>query len=253
MTVPQLPGATRNQALARGLHVLQMVVDEDAPLTGTEVARRLGVHQSSASRILATLTEIGYLRKNDAGAFAPDYGVFALASAATRVSLLRTARGPIEAFAADHPDFMLAMSMLWRDELIYLLRVRHGTETVTFWSGHFPFNVSVLALKLVLDLPEEEALEILRASRRRDGWGGDPAVVADTEEGVLAAARELLADDVLILENWLAPHHIAGAIDLVTPEPHPVALALVDVTGSVGPDKLKVLLHQARRAVEQSF
>jgi IclR family pca regulon transcriptional regulator len=252
--VTELPGAAHNQALARGLHALQMVVAEGVGLTGTEVARRLGIHQSSASRILATLIEGGYIRKDSSGAFVPDYGLFALALAAGRVQFLQAARGPLEEVAAEHPGVLLAMSVLWRDEMIYLLRTRARTETVTFWSGTFPLNVSILGLQLLLQLPEDEALRNLRADRARNGWGGDPAVVPSTEEGVLEAARAAVADDVLILQNWLYPGHIAGAIDVATPEPHPVALAVVDERGeTTPPDKLKLLLHQARRRVEQSF
>ncbi|CAM3281336.1 helix-turn-helix domain-containing protein [Occultella aeris] len=254
MSLPGIGGTSRNQALSRGLHVLKMVVDEEAPLTGSEVARRLGVHQSSASRILTTLSESGYIRKDTSGAFVPEYGVFALALAAGRVPFLRAARAPIEEIATEQPGVMLAMAVLWREELIYLLRARQGTETVTFWTGTWPLNVSILGLKLLLPLPEDDALRILRASRARYGWGGDPSVVPSTEAGVLAAARQAHSDDILVLQDWLYPGHIAGAIDVQTPEPHPVALAVVDDhDGAFTPDQLKLLLHQARRRIEQSF
>lgn len=247
------PPASRNQSLGRGLTVLRMLVDADEPLTGTEVARRLGVHQSSASRILATLSSTGYVRKDSSGRYVPDYGVFALASAASKAPLLRTVSKPALQFVRDYPQLMLAMAILYHDEMIYLLRVRHGLETLTFWSGTFPMSASSLGLRLLLDLPEQEALDILRASRRRSGWGGNPKVVPATEQGVLAKTRKLLRDDALILDRWYRPDHISGAIVVNTPEPHPVALALVDETGGTPAEKLRILLHQARRGIEQSF
>ena len=248
-----LPGAGSNQALARGLHILRMLVDEGEPMTATEVARRTGVHQSSASRILATLTEVGYVRKNDQGRFVPDYGVLALGSATTRLPLISRPRAAFEQIVGEHPSLTVSMCMLWRDEMIYLLRATSGSEPLAFWSGGFPLNISTPGLRLLVDLPEADAVQILRASRQRFGWGGRPEIVPATEEGVLAKARTLVSDDVLILADWHRRHHIGGAIPIHTPEPHPVALALVDDSGDLEPDKLALMLHQARRTVEQGF
>ena len=248
-----LPGATSNQALARGLHILRMLVDEAEPMTATEVARRMGMHQSSASRILATLTEVGYVRKNVHGRFVSDYGVLALGSATTRLPLISRPRKAFEQIVGEHRHLTISMCMLWRDEMIYLLRATSGSEPLAFWSGGFPLNVSTPGLRLLVDLPEDDAIKILRASRQRFGWGGRPEIVPATEEAVLAEARGLVADDVLILADWVTERHIGGAIPISTPEPHPVALAIVDDTGELGPDKLALLLHQARRTVEQGF
>jgi IclR family pca regulon transcriptional regulator len=249
----QLPGATSNQALARGLHILRMLVDEGAPLTATEIARRMGLHQSSASRILATLTEAGYARKNSAGRFVPDYGVLALASATTRLPLISRARLAFDRFVEDNPTMSISMCMLWRDELIYLLRGRHGAEPLSFWSGGFPINISSPGLRLLVDLPEADAVQILAASRARHGWGGRPAIVPDTEAGVLAAARDLLKDDVLVLDGWYVEGKIGAAINLETPEPHPVSLAIVDDEDRLSADDFPILLHRARRDVERCF
>ncbi|TWD82569.1 DNA-binding IclR family transcriptional regulator [Kribbella amoyensis] len=246
------PGSGSNQALARGLHILRMLVDEGEPMTATEIARRIGMHQSSASRILATLGEVGYVRK-DQGRFAPDYGVLALGSATTRLPLIQRPRAAFEQLTAEHGDITMTMCMLWRDELLYLLRQTSGSEPLAFWTGAFPINVSAPGLRLLVDLPDEEALHILRMARQRNGWGGRPEIVPSTEEGLLAKARATVADDVLIMADWVVEGRTSGAIPLITPEPHPVALAIVDDVGALGPDRLALLLHKARRLVEQSF
>ncbi|SDT21805.1 helix-turn-helix domain-containing protein [Microlunatus soli] len=248
-----VPATTGSQALARGLHILRMLVDEGAPMTATEIARRVGLHQSSVSRILATLSEAGHVRKNDAGRFVPDYGVLALASATTRMPLLRRPRKVFEELIAEHPQIGVSMCMLWRDEMIYLLRARSGGEPLNYyWSGGFPLNISSPALRLLVDLDDADARAILAASRRRHGWGGRPGVAPATEEATLQAARGLLVDDVIILKGWYEPQLTGGAIAIETPEPHPVALALVD-DGRLSPERLTVLLHQARRRIERSF
>ncbi len=249
---PRLPGAGSNQALARGLHILRMLVDEGEPMTATEVARRVGLHQSSASRILKTLGEVGYVRKHQ-GRFAPDYGVIALGSATTRLPLITRPRAVFDQLTTEHRDITITMCMLWRDELLYLLRQTSGSESIAFWSGEFPINVSAPGCRLLVDLPDEEALHILRVARQRNGWGGRPEIVPPTEEGLLAKARAAVADDVLIMSNWVVEGRTSGAIPLVTPEPHPVALAIVDDAGTLGPERLVLLLHRARRLVEQTF
>lgn len=241
------PRWSSNQTLARGLHILRMLVDEAEPMTATEVARRMGVHQSSASRILATLSEVGYVRKNVYGRFVPDYGVLALGSATTRLPLISRPRQAFEQIVGEHQHLTISMCMLWRDEMIYLLRASSGSEPLAFWSGGFPLNASSPGLRLLVDLPEDDAVRILRASRQRFGWGGRPEIVPATEEAVLAKARTLVADDVLVLAEWVTERRIGGAIPISTPEPHPVALAIVDDAGELEPDKLTLLLHQARR------
>lgn len=250
----QLPGASSNQSLARGLHILRMLVDEGRPMTATEIAGRLGLHQSSGSRILATLTDVGYVRKNEHGRFVPDYGVLALASATTRLPLITKPRPVFDRFVIEHPRLSMSMCMLWRDELLYLLRVEHGSTPLTFWSGGFPINLSSPGLRLLVDLPDQDAIDILRASRRRFGWGGLEDVVPTTEEAVLSTARDLVADDVLILDGWQREGRLGGAIQIETTEPHPVALAIVDDDAEpVPPDRLRLLLHQMRREVERCF
>lgn len=249
----QVLGANNNQALARGLHILRMLIDEGEPMTATEIARRIGLHQSSASRILATLSDAGYVRKNGAGRFVPDYGVLALASATTRLPLISRPRRTFERFVDKHPGLIISMCMLWRDEMIYLLRARSGSEPLVYWSGGFPLNISSPALRLLVDLADEDAIRILAASRRRFGWGGRSEVVPATEQALLSEARRMVADDVLVISDWYPGQHIAGAIPIETPEPHPVSLAVVDDTGKLSPQRLTVLLHQVRREVERSF
>lgn len=246
-------GANNNQALARGLHILRMLVDEGEPMTATEIARRVGLHQSSASRILATLSETGYVRKNAAGRFEPDYGVPALAAATTRLPLITRPRGVFTAFVTRHRGMTITMCMLWGDEMIYLLRATSGSEPLAFWSVGFPLNISSPALRLLVDLDDDDAVDILAASRRRFGWGGEPDVVPATERALLSQARRMITDDVLLIRDWYPDQHVSGAIPIVTPEPHPVALAIVDETGAMSEDRLTVLLHQTRREVERSF
>jgi DNA-binding IclR family transcriptional regulator len=51
------------QSIERALFILESIMFNDEPVTGTELARRLGVHKSTVSHLTATLVEQGYLCK----------------------------------------------------------------------------------------------------------------------------------------------------------------------------------------------
>ncbi|MCG5221118.1 helix-turn-helix domain-containing protein [Streptosporangium sp. KLBMP 9127] len=243
--------SSNTSALARGLHVLRELVDEGSPLTATEIARRIGVHQSSVSRILATLTQVGYVRKTSDRRFAPDFGVLSLMSATTWFPLIRKPRAAMEAIASAHPGLDATLCVLWRGEMIYFLRTGGDIGTVDFGAG-FPVHLSAPGLRMLVDLPEDEALEILRQSRHRYGWPGTAAVPA-TEEDVLAFARVNVEHDVLVLPEWGFAGMVGAAIPVKTDEDHPVALALTGDVRIADPATLRLWLHDARRTVEAAL
>lgn len=244
-----LRGATHHQALARGLEVLRVLVDEGGPITGTEIARRVGLHQSSTSRILSTLTEVGYVRRTARG-FAPDFGVLSLASATSQFPLIRKPRAVMRKIAAGCGGLSPTLGMLWRNQMIYFLRTSERGETIDFWWSDFPIHLSAPGLRLLLDLPREQALEILRGSRQRFGWGGQPGVVPETEEAVLDLAARNLAHDVIVLRGWNRPGETGAAIPVEVDEDHPVALALTGPSDVADVPTLQLWLHDARRSVE---
>lgn len=252
--VVEVPGAASNQALARGLYVLRRLVESPRPMSATELARELGLHQSSISRVLATLGEAGYVRKNSRGQFVPDYGVITLAAETTRLPLLTRPIPVFDRLLQEHPTITVTTAMLWRSEIIYPVRSNSGGTVHTFdYTGMQVLNASAPGLRLLLDMPEEQALTLLEESRARRGWGGNQAVVPQDAATTLARARANLDHDVLILRSWYEPNQLSGAIPVRTSEPHPVALAIVVSDNSQTPDSLRLLLHQVRRDLEDAF
>lgn len=249
MTTEQFPTGGV-QSLARGLQVLRTLIDEGSPLTGTEIARRFGLHQSSISRVLATLAELGYVRKDASGKFVPDYGILTFAPAIPQFPLVVKPRATIEQIAAEHPGFTVHLCLLWRTEIIYLLRTAMNNETITFWGSPFPLHVSCPALRLLLDLPRAQATEILNASKDRLGWERTTPNVPASVPATLNAARKLLEHDVLILDEWYQLGGVGAAIPLSTDENLPVALAITGPTAEVDHATLRLWLHDARRRVE---
>ena len=51
------------QSIERALFILESIMFNNEPVTGTELARQLGVHKSTVSHLTATLVEKGYLCK----------------------------------------------------------------------------------------------------------------------------------------------------------------------------------------------
>lgn len=243
-------GASGNQSLARGLQMLRLLA-EYGPLTATDIASRLDIHQSSASRSLAALIATGYVRKGARGRFECSFGVLGLSDALAWQPFLAQLEAAVRASinSNDYPDITIAFSMLWQHDVLHLLRSRWG-RVHSLWNGGYPLNVSAPGLRLLIDLPGATAIAILDRSRERLGWGGRQGVVPKTAADTLALARDLLSDEVLLLDGWLRPHHATGAIMIRTPEPSPVALAIVDEAGHMGAAAHTLLLHRVRRDIE---
>lgn len=248
-------GGSTNQALARGLRVLRVLVEAGEPMTATQIAHQFGLHQSSISRILSTLTEGGYVRKTSKGKFAPGFGLLSLASATTgQFPLINRPRKALETLSRMCVDHTVSLGMLWNGQMTYFLRTSQHASTIDFWASDFPIHLSAPGLRLLLDLPREEAVAVLRHSRAQRGWHGVPDVVPPTEEGVLDWAAEHLAHDALVLRGWHQAHETGAAIPIDTPQGYQVALA---ITGKDRDDvddaTLRLWLHDGRRLVEAAL
>lgn len=249
---PEWDGA-HSKSLARGLTGLKILVDEGAPMTATELGRRVGLHQSSISRVLATLTGLGYVRKDDQGRFVPDYGGLSLASSTSLFPLIEQPRQALQQVADAHAGINVSLCIWWRGQLIYLLRAIRDVDMLELGRPSFPMNISSPGLRVLIDLPEGEAVAALGESRATYGWGGAAEIVPPTELEVLAVAKKLVEHDVLILEGWHHAGSIGGAIPVKTPERHPVMLAISGAQGLADAATLRLWLHDARRTIEASL
>lgn len=244
-----------NQALARGLRVLELLVEAPEPMTATAIAHQIGLHQSSVSRILATLTDEGYAHKVSYARFAADFGLLSLATATIpQFPLVSRPRAAMEKIAATADGFSASLGTLWNGRMIYFLRTSHQTPTIDFWASDYPIHLSAPGLRLLADLQRDAALGILRGSRERFGWRGE-AAVPSTEEEVLDRVNEQIAHDVLVLPGWRRTGETGAAIPIVFGgQSRPLALALS------GPDQagvdaatLRLWLHDGRRLVEHAL
>lgn len=241
------------QALMRGLDTLRLLVESGRPMSPTELAEAVGVHQSSVSRILSTLATAGYVRKVAGRRFEPDFGVLTLASAVTNFPLVRKPRAAMAEAASMCPGCLISLSILWRGQILYFLRTIQGEDTVDFWGTGFPLHQSAPGMRMLLELPEQDALEMLAMSRVRHGWPRGSDATPATETEALERARALLDHDILIVDDWYEPGRFGSATLIDHPADHPVALSLAGPREVATDDKVRLWLLQIRRAVEKSL
>src|SRR3989475_11038671 len=91
----------RIQSLGRALEMLDLLANAGGELGVTELARRLEVHKSTASRLLATLQEHGLVEQNPASEkYRLGYGLVRLAGAGVaELDLAPAARAGMEELA----------------------------------------------------------------------------------------------------------------------------------------------------------
>jgi DNA-binding IclR family transcriptional regulator len=243
------PGA---QALTRGLDVLRVVTESARPLGATEIAAKVGLHQSWVSRVLRALADAGYVRKPDYRSFAADYGALALGgNALAQFPLATRPRAAVRALA-ERAGMNVALATLWRGQLIYLMRADRGQELIPLAIG-FPLHLSSIGLRLLLDLPRAEALELLAESRRRYGWDRPTATVPTTPAAALDRAKADSRHGCVVLEGWLNERHLGCAIPITAPGEPPSALAVSRTSGDESVERALLWLQEGRRDVEAAL
>lgn len=242
------------RSLGRGLAVLQQLASADGPLSATEIAQRCGMHQTSASRILADLVTAGYARRISSREYSPDIGLLALGLEASRhFPLLTRPRWAMEHAARLCAGLTLSLCTRWRGRLIYFDQTTPGSETRMFSSDDYPLHLSSPGLLFVLELPETQAIAALEASRATFGWSQPTSSVPPSAAGLLAAARRQRQHGSLVLARWAGPDHISAAVRLPDQDGSPLALAVAGSISLVSESSIRLRLQEARRVVESTL
>jgi len=150
--------AQANQSLMDGIEVLQGVIGRRDAVGSRELARELGMESSRVNRLLKTLAHMGLTRQDNQRRYRPGPGVHALAAQAVIGSgLLQRALGPLQGL--HQHGLIVAMGMLWRDQVSYLYHAEPGmaAEHAVGRMGLFPARESAIGLALMArrDNPEQ--------------------------------------------------------------------------------------------------
>ncbi len=113
-----------SQTLARGLRAVEIISQAPDGLTGAEVARSLGAHQSIVYRLLQTLVQSGIVRRDSDNHYRIGLSTLQLANAAT--GGLRSVARPLLAAAADATRCSCWLFIESGDEAVAVLAVEPG-------------------------------------------------------------------------------------------------------------------------------
>jgi len=103
--------ASISSTLVRGIGMLQCFTSSDSALTNAEISRRMGLNRPTVSRLCKTLVHLGYLRKDDRGAFRLSPKLLALA-------------------------YPVLSGMPWRHDMLATMR-----ELAAMWAGNVSLGV----------------------------------------------------------------------------------------------------------------
>jgi DNA-binding IclR family transcriptional regulator len=189
----------------RALAILAAFSNERPELRVSELARELGMHKSTASRLLATLEARGLVRRVG-DRFVPGPELLRLGSLAVRSATLLPAAHPVLARLADETRETVNLAIRQGDAVLNL----HQVETshfvgLTDWTGkatplHATANGKVLLAWGAGPVPKErgslttrtivggEELETELERTRRRGWA---QAVQELEAGLNSAAAPI--------------------------------------------------------------
>lgn len=248
------------QSLARSLQILAELAASAEPISATALAEKVGLHQSSVSRILSTLQAAGFVRKPDYHHFCADYGLLSFAAKAIhQFPLIQHTLPVLRRLAPACAPMLLTVATLWRNEVLYLVRVHAGSEPTIMPLMRFPLHLSSPGLRMLLDRPGDEALTALEHSAAELGWDRPTGRVAATPAALLKEARGCLELDVLALDGWQAPEILTAAIPIRLasgPGGKPAPLAALSISGlreALPLDRIRTLLHQGAREIETAL
>ena len=216
--------------LTTGLDILRILAEAEEPLTATAIAQRVGLHVSNVSRTLRVLIAHGYVRKPSYHSFAVDLGVLSLAgSAAQQLPVLQRSRACMLA-AAQRTGLEASLATLHRDQVLYLHRCSPNGTCISAVAGGFPLHLSVVGLRLLLDLEPEHACALLSSASQRYGWQRPTASTPEHPEHCLAQAQARLHGDFLHTNHWDIPGERAVALPVICADYPPLAISLHGVS-----------------------
>lgn len=185
------PNAARSiQSLDRGLAILELL-SHNGGMTASAIGRELGLHQSSASRLLGSLMKAGFVYKPAFHLFALDYGVLLFAGKTlNKFPLVKKATAACNRILLEH-GYSATTAVLHDAHLIYLATCARGKNSGNslrlISDSSFPLHLSSLGRVLACEAGREAALEVLHRSIAATG-GSESA--AELYDDTMASLRQ---------------------------------------------------------------
>jgi DNA-binding IclR family transcriptional regulator len=155
----------------------------------TEVANELGIHKSTAYRLLTTLSDRGLVEQDTAtGKYRLGFGVVLLASTVTAdLDVLRCARSVCERLSEQTQETVTLTVLEGDDAVIIHQTVSKTTALSVDWTGmHTPLHATAAGKVFLVHMPDDQRRRILRRPLERftEKTIVDPEVLRDHIQAV---------------------------------------------------------------------
>ncbi|MFW5856270.1 MAG: IclR family transcriptional regulator [Planctomycetota bacterium] len=157
-----MPPAQPNRSLMHGLACLQGVVSAEGPIGSRALARRLDLEHTRVNRLLGTLGHLGLVTQTGDRKYVPGPAIHVLSAQSLRGSgLLARALPHLRALADER--LTLALGVLWRHEVCYLVHAAPGQDPADAVGAHrpYPAHDSILGLALLAAESDAAIAEVL--------------------------------------------------------------------------------------------
>ncbi|HKS33881.1 MAG TPA: IclR family transcriptional regulator [Enterobacteriaceae bacterium] len=148
-----------NQSLIDGIRCLQYLVSSGRAIGCRELARLMGINTTRVNRLLMTMASIGLTMQDEQRRYLPGPGIHALAAQSIRGSALFSQALPLLERHAPK-DIVVAMGVLWEDQVIYIWHSAPGTQMSQALAGFhmLPAWQSVIGMALLAAESDEDLM-----------------------------------------------------------------------------------------------
>ncbi len=236
------------RALARGLEILLAFVEKGRPLSLSEISALLDMSPATAYRMLGTLEEYGFVRRNqDTKQFAPGLAIMTLVPMLLdSLAVSESARRYVEQLARE-TDETANLALLEGGHVLYLVSVpRASMLTVNNPTGmRTPAHCSALG-KMLLALVNDETAQQLLGPEPYDARTPATLITWETLRKDLEMARaQGYSLSVEEYERGLC----SAAVPVELPLPNPIALNVSCPTSRWSMERVNdVFIPSLRRA-----
>ncbi|HSI35163.1 MAG: IclR family transcriptional regulator [Phycisphaerae bacterium] len=239
---PVPPPAQPNQSLIDGLTVLQALAVAAGPVGGRALARELNLEPTRVNRLLKTLAFLGMAEQTSDRKYLPGPGMHILAARSLYGSGLVTQAMPhLEKLVARF-DRVVALGVLWRDQVSYLYHWQPGITSVEAVGrlNAYPASQSSIG-RVILARASEDYVRALYQDREIPLFAGGI-------DDLLAALRKEREQGYAYVVQRAEPFTSSLAVPLGNPPYAGLALG-----GGVPPEQVQecvVALREAAREIE---
>lgn len=256
------------QSLAKGFRVLQAFTADEPELKLSEVARRAGLDNGTAFRLLETLVMLGYLERF------PETKQYRLTlkplelgfNAIARMDLRTIAQPELRALVGTVRE-AASVGVLDHDEVVYIERYQEGQTRLGVdirVGSRIPAYCTAIGHSILAFLPRHEARRILSASRRVKVNDDLPVTLEEIEQQLaeVRAAGYAISDSTYIagLRVLSAPilgvdGHAIAALSVAAPSPRMSLKEFIELTAepvTTSAERIAHALSAAGNTVSQS-